>query len=165
MGGFPPNAGAPPGFTQGLPLQRSIQVYRPPQGGPFHPSAPEGQHAPPIAVIQAPPYSNTVKKYANWNACYSCSFDVPDGHTSMTCPYHLCKPGHDINFSHQNAQQYMDMGHPCCMRNCHKVTLPTMWWLGATNSVTCESKNHYVFRAIICCTLPMIMLCLYALHM
>jgi hypothetical protein len=126
MGGFPPNAGASPGFNQGLPLQGSIQAYRPPQGGPLHPSAPGGQHAPPIAVIQAPPYSIMVKRYANWNAYYSWGVDVPDGHTSMTCPYHLCKPGHDVNFSRQNAQQYMDMGHPCCTHNRHKIALPIM---------------------------------------
>ena len=38
------------------------------------------------AQNEQPPYSNTVKRYANWNACYSCGFDVADGHTSMSCP-------------------------------------------------------------------------------
>ena len=26
---------------------------------------------------------------ANWNACYSCGFDIPDRHTSQACPQHL----------------------------------------------------------------------------
>ncbi len=35
------------------------------------------------------PFSNMVKHHANWNVCYSCGFDVADGHTSMSCPAHL----------------------------------------------------------------------------
>jgi rubrerythrin len=34
----------------------------------------------------APMYSNIIKKKANWNVCFSCGFDVEDGHTSKTCP-------------------------------------------------------------------------------
>jgi hypothetical protein len=33
-----------------------------------------------------PPHSNIMKKYATWNACYSCGFDIEDGHTLATCP-------------------------------------------------------------------------------
>jgi hypothetical protein len=73
---------------------------------------------------EQPPYSNTVKRYANWNACYSCGFDVADGHTSMLCPPHLRKATHDINFNRQNAQQYIDLGHPCATRNRHKTQFP-----------------------------------------
>lgn len=74
---------------------------------------------------EQPPYSNTVKRYANWNVCYSCGFDVADGHTSMSCPPHLRKASHDINFNRQNAQQYIDLGHPCATRNRHKTQFPT----------------------------------------
>jgi hypothetical protein len=35
-----------------------------------------------------PPHSNITKKYNNWNACYSCGFDVEDGHFLSTCPTH-----------------------------------------------------------------------------
>ncbi len=35
------------------------------------------------------PYSNTTKRYANWNACFLCGFDLEDNHTSQTCPLHL----------------------------------------------------------------------------
>jgi hypothetical protein len=33
----------------------------------------------------APIYSNIINWYVNWNVCFSCSFDVEDGHTSKTC--------------------------------------------------------------------------------
>jgi hypothetical protein len=48
---------------------------------------------------QQQPFSNVTKIYANWNACYSCGFDVADGHTSMSCPAHLRKATHDIYFN------------------------------------------------------------------
>jgi len=81
---------------------------------------------PPQGGTQAAPYLNVVKKFANWNACYSCGFDIPDGHTSMTCPDHLCKPGHDIYFTRQNAQQYIDAGRNCSTRLRHKTQFPAM---------------------------------------
>ncbi len=34
----------------------------------------------------APMCSNIIKTYSNWNVCFSCGFDVEDGHTSKTCP-------------------------------------------------------------------------------
>ncbi len=34
----------------------------------------------------APMYSNIIKQYANWNACFLCGFDVEEGHTLKTCP-------------------------------------------------------------------------------
>ncbi len=64
------------------------------------------------AQVQQQPYSNMVKRYANWNACYSCGFDVADDHTSMSCPPHLHKATHQIGFNHQNAQQFIDLGQP-----------------------------------------------------
>jgi hypothetical protein len=33
-------------------------------------------------------YSNVVKKYVTWNACYTCGFDIANSHTSMLCPPH-----------------------------------------------------------------------------
>ncbi len=82
-------------------------------------------HAPTMqAQVPQPPYSNTVKRYANWNVCYSCGFNVADGHTSMSCPPHLRKATHQIGFNRQNAQQYIDLGHPCSTRNRHKTQFP-----------------------------------------
>jgi hypothetical protein len=110
----PPNTGVPPPVFPpiGPPGQRIV-------GPPGFPGA--------AAQIQndQPPYSNTMKRYANWNACYSCGFDVADGHTSMSCPPHLRKATHDINFNRQNAQQYIDLGHPCATHNRHKTQFPT----------------------------------------
>jgi hypothetical protein len=40
-----------------------------------------------------------MKKYVNWNVCYSCGFDVENGHTSMTCPANLRKALHDVYFT------------------------------------------------------------------
>jgi hypothetical protein len=77
-----------------------------------------------LAQVQQQPYSNMVKTYANWNACYSCGFDVADGHTSMLCPPHLRKATHQIGFNHQNTQQFINLGHPCSTRNRHKTQLP-----------------------------------------
>jgi hypothetical protein len=37
-------------------------------------------------------HTNPVKKYNNWDMCYTCGFDVESGHTSMTCPQK--KEGH-----------------------------------------------------------------------
>ena len=60
------------------------------------------------------PYSNTTKRYANWNACFLCGFDVEDNHTSQKCPLHLRQHNHDINFTCYNAQQYINAGYRCC---------------------------------------------------
>jgi hypothetical protein len=77
------------------------------------------------AADPAPPYSNLMKRFANWNACYSCGFDIPDGHTSQTCPQHLRKPDHEIHFTtRQNAQQYIDQGYNCATKNRHKTVFP-----------------------------------------
>jgi hypothetical protein len=79
----------------------------------------------PQGAQQAPPYSNVVKRFANWNACYSCGFDIPDAHTSMSCPAQR-KSGHDVYFTRQNAQQYIDAGRNCSTRNRHKTQFPAM---------------------------------------
>jgi len=105
--------GPPPGFNtggRGPPIMlvttgRTPGYMGPPTiGGRYFATPPQAQH------VQPPPYSNLTKRFANWNECYSCGFDVPDGHTSQTCPHHLRKPDHDIHFTRQNAQQYIDQG-------------------------------------------------------
>jgi hypothetical protein len=72
------------------------------------------------------PYSNLAKKYTNWNACYSCGFDVAEGHTSQTCPCHLRRPDHDEYFTPQNDQQYIDAGYNCSTKLHHKMVFPQM---------------------------------------
>ena len=86
--------------------------------GGYFATPPQAQH------VQASPYSNLTKKFVNFNACYSCGFDVPDGHTSQTCPLHLRKPDHDIYFTRQNAQQYINQGYNCATKNRHKTAFP-----------------------------------------
>jgi hypothetical protein len=119
-GGVPPTVGGPSGFggpssfPQHVSPPTGLQAHCPPQGKSYRPTTP----------IIAAPFSNTVKRFSNWNFCYSCGFDVEEGHTSMTCPFYLRKPGHDVNFSRQNSQQYIDLGYPCSTKNCHKTMLP-----------------------------------------
>ena len=68
--------------------------------------------------------SNLVKAHNNWNVCYSCGFDVEDGHDSMTCHLDWRKPGHDVYFTRANAQQKLDAGCNACTRGIHKSILP-----------------------------------------
>ncbi len=107
---MPFTAGRAPGYM-GLPPATVGGYYAPP---------PQAQQ------VQAPPYSNVMKRFANWNACYSCGFDVAEGHTSQTCPQHLRKPDQDGHFTHQNAQQYIDAGYGCSTKNRHKTVFPQM---------------------------------------
>ena len=118
-----------PGRLQGYGTSQGIPTYRPPPlgrgiGNPGRFGMHGDRAQVPIQQAQ-PPYSNVVKRYANWNACYSCGFDVADGHTSMSCPPHLRKATHQIGFNCQNAQQYINLGHPCSTRNRHKTQFPT----------------------------------------
>jgi hypothetical protein len=76
--------------------------------------------------VEAPPYSNLMKLYTNWNACYSCGFNVADGHTSQMCPQHLRKPDHDCYFTRKNAQHYIDAGYRCSTKSHHKTVFPQM---------------------------------------
>jgi len=75
--------GPPSGFNTGgrghpimLIMARRTPGYMGPPtiGGGYFATPPQVQH------VQAPPYSNLTKRFANWNECYSCGFDVPDGH-------------------------------------------------------------------------------------
>jgi hypothetical protein len=79
-------------------------------------------NTPPGGGPPAAPFSNNVKQYANWNARYLCGFDVPDHHTSMTCPTNLQKPLHNVYFTRKKAH----VGHPCCTKNRHKTQMPGM---------------------------------------
>jgi hypothetical protein len=81
---------------------------------------------PPSGCPPTAPFSNRVKQYANWNACYFCGFDVPYRHTSMMCPTNLQKMLQDVYFMLQNAQQYINLGHLCCSKNQYKPQMPGM---------------------------------------
>ncbi len=118
QGGGPPPFHAPLGNHRGGPLQ-----YIPPVGGygvGGQGNTPQGGCTPTAL------FSNRVKLYANWNACYLCGFDVPNGHTSTTCPTNLRKLSHNVYFMRQNMQQYITLGHLCCIKNRHKTQMPGM---------------------------------------
>jgi hypothetical protein len=140
-GGFPPGGGSPPNshpprFVPPGPTHGGFQ------GGP--PGSPRAFCAPPTMLAQSfamlnsfacnpaqaqdqqSPYSNIMKHFSNWTACYSCGFYVANGHTSILCPVHLHKAIHDIYFNCPNAQQYINLGYPCCTKNRHKTQFPTM---------------------------------------
>jgi hypothetical protein len=90
--------------------------------GVFPPQAPS--FVPPSALNVAVPLSNTLKSYANWNVCYSCRFEVEDGHTVIT--YHKArrKPNHQEGFTRANAQEYLNVGWDPCTKWMHKSQLP-----------------------------------------
>jgi hypothetical protein len=50
-------------------------------------------------------FSNMNNIHNNWNVCFSCGFDIKDGHTSSTCPFK--KWNHQDQFAHKNAQQFI----------------------------------------------------------
>jgi hypothetical protein len=116
MGGVFPPTYAPPAGGGG-----TMFGYAPPGG------APPPRYAPPASrqPQEQLPFSNIVKRYANWNACYTCGFNVPDGHTSMSCQAQR-KAGHDVYFTRQNAQQYIDAGRNCSTRFHHRTQFPAM---------------------------------------
>jgi hypothetical protein len=91
------------------------------QGPPgFIPQAPRpGGNNPP-----ATPSLNFVKRFANNNVCYSCGFDIKDGHTSVTCPREWQKTNHQEAFTCKNAQGYIAAGWDACTKGKHKNLFP-----------------------------------------
>jgi hypothetical protein len=69
----------------------------------------------------APMYSNIIKRYANWNVCFSCGFDVEDGHTSKTCPAPLRRANHQEGYTRANSGQYISAGYDACTKAMHKL--------------------------------------------
>jgi hypothetical protein len=100
---IPGGYGGIPAFVDGLPV-----VFVPPTG----------------ARMTAPFQSNLTKRYTNWNVCWSCGFDVDDGHTSARCPTHWCKTDHQVGFTRGNAQQWINQGYAPCTKGMHKTKLP-----------------------------------------
>jgi hypothetical protein len=65
-----------------------------------------------------------MKKYANWNACNSCGFDIKDGHMLATCLAQWCKATHNNAFTCENAQGYLSQGYDLCNKGMHKMVIP-----------------------------------------
>ena len=74
--------------------------------------------------MNAPFQSNLTKRYANWNVCWLCGFEVEDGHTLATCPTHWHKANHQVGFTRGNAQQWSNQGYAPCTKGMHKTKLP-----------------------------------------
>ncbi len=84
-----------------------------------------GQVTPQFGGGAAPMYApNPIKRFNNWNYCFSCGFDVEDGHTSATCPRDWRKTGHQEGCTRQNVQQYIAAGHAASIKGQHKNQLP-----------------------------------------
>ncbi len=83
------------------------------------------QIPPPLGVQQQtcnPDFSNVYKQYNNWNVCFSCGFNVENGHMSITCPFR--KMNHQQAYTHKNAQQFIAVGYDACTKGMHKTILP-----------------------------------------
>ncbi len=76
------------------------------------------------ACNAAPMYSHILKAYANWKVCFSCGFDVEDGHASKTCPAQWRRANHQEGFDRTNASQYISAGYDACTKAMHKSQLP-----------------------------------------
>jgi hypothetical protein len=74
----------------------------------------------------APMYLNIIKMYSNWNVCFSCGFDVKDGHTSKVCPAPWRRANHQEGFNRNNVGQYIAAGYDACTKAMHKSQLPNM---------------------------------------
>jgi hypothetical protein len=74
----------------------------------------------------APMYSNIIKHYANWNVCFSCGFDIEDGHMLKTCPAPWRYANHQEGFDRNNLGQYIAAGYDACTKAMHKSQLPDM---------------------------------------
>ncbi len=91
-------------------------MFAPPQqfGGP-------GPFAPmmPTQMGNAP---SPIKRYRNWNACFSCGFDVADGHTLATCPMEWRKPNHQVGYTRENLASFA--AYAPCTKGQHKMQFP-----------------------------------------
>ena len=88
------------------------------------PIAPGGTGIVGLPATLAAAYSNITKMFANWNVCYTCGFDIEDGHTSATCPRGWRKPNHQEGFDRNNAQAYIDAGWKPSTKGRQKTQFP-----------------------------------------
>jgi hypothetical protein len=95
-------------------------------GGGF--SAATAQQTPGMPFMGAGPanasHSNIIKRYANMNACFSCGFDVEDGHTLKTCPASWRRKNHQEGYARSNSQLFIAAGYDVCTKAMHKTQYP-----------------------------------------
>jgi hypothetical protein len=80
----------------------------------------------PMQRNMAPQYSNILKRYADWNVCFSWGFDVKDGYTSKTCPAPWRRANHQEGFERNNVSQYIAAGYNTCTKAMQQSQLPNM---------------------------------------
>ena len=116
------------GRGQRTPFATHMQNQAQGQGGRGNnrgiPIAPGGVGLVGQPATQAAAYSNITKMFANWNVCYTCGFDIKDGHTSVTFPRGWRKPTHQEGFNWNNAQAYIDAGWKPSTKGRHKMQFP-----------------------------------------
>ncbi len=97
------------------------------QGGMFAPPNPFGGMGLFVHMAQVPPAPNVpspIKRYANWNACFLCGFDIEDAHMSATCPFNSRKSNHQVGYTRENAVLYAVYGPST--KGQHKTQFPPM---------------------------------------
>lgn len=89
------------------------------------PPAATSNGIPPPPAVNTPRTStlNYNKYYNNNNYCFSCGYDVPQWHTSETCPYP--KDNHQRGCTRANVRAYEQAGHEVSKRGIHKTIMPT----------------------------------------
>jgi hypothetical protein len=93
--------------------QGQLVPYQGYQGGMFAPPNPFGGMGLFLPAAKATISTNAlspIKRFANWNACFSCGFDVENNLTSATCPLEWCKPNHQVGYTRENAGMYVAYG-------------------------------------------------------
>ncbi len=93
-------------------------VGSPGGGSPFAPFMPNNQHN------SGPMNSIIIKKYANWNVCFSCGFYVENGHKSKTCPAAWRRVNHQEGFNCTNTNQYIFGRYDVFTKAMHKSQFP-----------------------------------------
>jgi hypothetical protein len=74
-----------------------------------------------VQQVQNLDFLNIYKWYNNWNVCFSCRFDVEDGHTPLTCPFR--RMSHQSALTQENTQ-FITVGYDPCTKGMHKTVLP-----------------------------------------
>ena len=114
-GGYRGNRGGRYNYTPTPPLAATPGTGVPPPGAGIPPPAPHAgsRHNPP----------NRNKWYNNLNYCYSCGYDVPLWHTSITCNYR--NHHHQDGCTRANVAAYKAAGHVVSERNQFRTIMPT----------------------------------------
>jgi hypothetical protein len=122
--------------------QGQLAPYQGYQGGMFAPPNPFGGMGPFLPAAKATTSTNTpspIKRFAKWNACFYCGFDVGNGHTLVTCPFGWHKPNHQVGYTRENAATYTAYGPSTKCQ--HKTQFLALQRIGAEDYKACRFKH------------------------